>query len=171
MFAQVEPSSAPGPTALLWDLDNVAPPRQLLASFAAALCELLGPEEPMIAAAHRATYRSCLDVMTALGIQVLSGGRRRNGADRLLIDQARVLNGRGVERFIVASNDYRFARIASLGEVHVLTLNGGYVSQRLREVAATLTVLRWRDGRWCTDDAATTKLSPPPRTVTGGVVG
>lgn len=159
MSAQVEPSSDSGSAALLWDLDNVAPPRQLLASFAAALCDLLDPEEPMIAAAHRATYRSSLVVLTALGIQVLSGGRRRNGADRLLIDHAQKLKERGVGRFIVASNDFRFARIASLGELHVVTLSGDYVSQRLREVAATLTVLRRRDGRWYPEPVASTGLS------------
>lgn len=140
-----------GTTALLWDLDNVAPPRQQLASFAAALCGVLEPDEPVIAAAHRATYRSCLDVLAALGIEVLSGGRRRNGADRVLIDQARALNERGVERFIVASNDYRFARIASLGELHVLTLSGGSVSQRLREAASSVTLLTGGDRGWSSD--------------------
>ncbi len=158
--------------ALLWDLDNVAPPRKHLASLAEALCGLVKADEPLIAAAHRTTFRTCRETLSELGIQVLSGGRRRNGADRLLLARATELKECGVERFIVASNDYRFARIASLGELHVLTLSGSYVSQRLQEVASTLTVLGRRDdGCWCTNDGAIAKLSPPPRTVVGGAVG
>jgi hypothetical protein len=86
--------------------------------------------------------------LTSHGIQVISGGRRRNGADRLLLDHARSLKEQGVNRFMIASNDHRFARVATLGELHVLTLNGAYVSERLRAAAATVTVLGRHGAEW-----------------------
>jgi hypothetical protein len=146
MLAQV-----PGPldtSALLWDLDNVVPRRQHLASLAEVMCCLVKPDQSLIAAAHRTTFRSCQETLASLGIEVLSGGRRRNGADRVLLDRARALNEQGVERFLVASNDHRFARIASLGELHVLTLQGANLSERLRAAAATVTVLERGDHGW-----------------------
>ncbi|PRY44328.1 hypothetical protein LY71_1166 [Geodermatophilus tzadiensis] len=59
----------------------------------------------------------------------------------MLLRQARRLRKRGVERFIVASNDNAFAPIAATAEVHVVTLTGDLVSGRLRAVAQSITVL------------------------------
>jgi hypothetical protein len=71
----------------------------------------------MIAAAHRVVVRSCQTMLTDLGIQVLSGGRRRNGADRVLLAQTTALRQQGVTRFLVASNDQRFAGIAAFADL------------------------------------------------------
>ena len=127
--------------ALLWDLDNVAPRREHLASFAEALCALLAPDAPCVVAAHRRAFRSCQGRLTDLGMQVLSGGRRRNGADRVLLDQARALSQQGVQQFLIASNDARFARVASFADLHVLSLTDAYVSRRLRAAARSVTVM------------------------------
>lgn len=135
-------------TALLWDLDNVAPPREHLASLAEALCQMLPADAPLIAAGHRTVYRCCQPLLTDLGMQVFSGGRRANGADRVLAQQAQRLADQGVARFVVASNDARFARIARFADVHVVTLTDGYVSTRLRAAARDVTVLTHRHRAW-----------------------
>lgn len=145
----IEPlSDADTRTALLWDLDNVAPPREHLASLAEAICWFVGADEPVLAAGHRTLYRSCRTLLASLGIQVFSGGRRPNGADRVLLEHARRLAGDGVGRFLVASNDARFARIARFADLHVLTLTDDYVSSRLRAAASDVTVLTHRHRGW-----------------------
>lgn len=131
-----DPRSLPT-TALLWDLDNVACPREHLPSLAAALTTLVEPDAPRIAAAHRRAFRASRDLLSDLGVQVWSGGRRRNGADRVLLAQANRLRDAGVERFVVASNDHRFARIAEFSDLHVVTLTDDYLSLRLRAAAGT----------------------------------
>lgn len=135
-------------TALLWDLDNVACPREHLSSLAAALTSLVEPDAPRIAAAHRRAFRSSRDLLRGLGVQVWSGGRRRNGADRVLLAQAMRLKDVGVERFVVASNDHRFARIATFADLHVLTLTDEYLSLRLRAAAQSVTVLTYDGEAW-----------------------
>lgn len=147
-------------SALLWDLDNVAPPRLHLASLARTLCCLVAPEEPLIAAGHRVTFRACHEMLTDLGYEVLSGGRRNNGADRALLREARALAERGVRRFLVASNDHRFTRIAAFADLHVLSLTDEYISGRLRAVARSITVLSFSERGWERRDAS--RLTPIP---------
>jgi hypothetical protein len=86
-----------------------------------------------------------------LGIRTLSGGNRRDGADGVLMHQARLLKRKGIETFIVASNDHRFARIAAIADLHVLTLTDAYLSGRLRATARTITVLRLDGEGWRTE--------------------
>jgi hypothetical protein len=161
--ATTSPAWKPGPPgALLWDLDNVAPRRQHLAAVAEVLCRLVDGDEPVVAAGHRAVFRSSRALLTDLGIQVLSGGRRPNGADRVLLARAQMLAQQGVGRFVVATNDHRFAGIARFGDLHVVTLTDDLVSDRLRAVAGSLTVLRCQDGTWSTR----TKQVPPPGNAT-----
>jgi hypothetical protein len=145
--AEPKPNSLPT-TAMLWDFDNIAPPREHLASLAQALWGHIGPGVPLIAAAHRATFRSCRTMLADLGIELLSGGRRRNGSDRLLLDHAKALQQQGVTHFIVASNDYRFRRIATFAELHVLTLSASQVSDRLRAAALSVSVLERDHEGW-----------------------
>jgi hypothetical protein len=136
-----EPVANPRAVALLWDLDNVSPPREHVASLAEALCRLVPSDSPLIAAGHRVVFRSSRPLLAALGFEVLSGGRRADGADRVLMQQARLLHEQGVTRFLVASNDHRFAGIARFADLDVLTLSDAYVSARLRAAAGTVTVL------------------------------
>jgi len=89
--------------------------------------------------------------------------RRRGPAP---LAQARTFADHGVDRFLVASNDHRFARIAAFADLHVLTLHGALVSGRLKAVAATVTVLHHQDGAWRASDpqidlsAATNPVAP-----------
>lgn len=156
------PHLPPAPTtALLWDLDNVAPPRAHLCSLAEALLAFVEPgDSPRIAAGHRSTFRAAIDLLEPLGVQVLSGGRRRNGADRVLLDQARLLHAQGIERFVVASNDHRFRRIAAFADLDVLTLNNEGVSLRLRAVARSITVLERDAERWFSRSASVIDGTP-----------
>src|SRR4051794_32564496 len=101
MIKGPETDHTQGPSALLWDLDNVAPAREHLASFARALCCLVEPDEPAISAGHRLNFRSSRALLIDLGFQVLSGGRRTNGADRVLMQQAHLLAEQGITRFVV----------------------------------------------------------------------
>lgn len=137
-----------GAIALLWDLDNVAPPREHLGTLAEAMRWLVPAEAPVLAAGHRTVYRSCRALLSDLGIEVMSGGRRANGADRVLVEHAERLADHGVRRFVVASNDARFASIARFAEVRVLTLTHDYVSSRLRAVAQEVTVLTRHHRGW-----------------------
>jgi hypothetical protein len=155
---QQEPS--PPIAALLWDLDNVAPGRAHLGSLALAISGLVRPDAPRIAAGHRYTYGFSAGPLQALGIQVLSGGRRRNGADRVLLNQATALWTRGVERFLVASNDHRFARIAAFADLHVITLDESGLSMRLRDQAQSVTVFRRGDDGWLRLSASTPSAIP-----------
>lgn len=135
-------------TALLWDLDNVTPRRAHLASFARALCCLVEPNEPVISAGHRVNFRTCRHLLAGLGFQVYSGGRGRNGADRILLREARTLADQGTRRFIVASHDHKFARIAALGELHVVSLSGVNISTALRAVAHSIWVMSLTERGW-----------------------
>lgn len=147
-------------SALLWDLDNVAPPRLHLASLARFLCCRVAPDEPLIAAGHRVVFRASREMLTDLGFEVLSGGRRHNGADRALLGAARALADQGVRRFLVASNDHRFARIAAFADLHVLSLTDEHVSSRLRGVARSVSVLSFSERGW--ERRAATGLAPVP---------
>ncbi len=132
-------------TALLWDLDNVSTRRADLASMAQVVADLVQPAAARIAAAHRRSWRSCQTALTTAGFEVISGGRRSNGADRLLLQQARLLHRQGVTQFVVASNDHFFVEVASFADLHVVTLSDAYLSARLRAAAESVTVLV-RDG-------------------------
>ncbi len=147
------PSRLTGPegrlrTALLWDLDNVAPPRMHLASFARALCCLVEPDEPVISAGHRVNFRSSRNLLTDLGLQVHSGGRGSNGADRILLREARTLADQGIQRFSVASHDHKFARIAAFGDLHVISLTGVNISTALGAVARSIWVMSLSERGW-----------------------
>jgi hypothetical protein len=129
----------------LWDLDNVSVPLVDLGSLAQALSGLVEDGAPRVASANWRAFRRAGDTLRAHGIRVVCGARIPDGADGVLLRQARRLRKRGVERFIVASNDHAFAGIAAKAEVHVVTLTADYVSDRLRAAAHSVTVLT-RDG-------------------------
>ena len=153
--------------ALLWDLDNVAPRQEHVESLAHALSTLVDRQAPRIAAGHRQTYRRWAGPLHDLGIRVLSGGRRPNGADRVLLQQAGVLHEQGVERFLVATNDHRFARIATFADLHVATLTVGYVSRALRSAARSITVLEHAEAGWRPLHSPVPGTADPQRRVQG----
>jgi hypothetical protein len=149
-MSSVSSRSVHGPplSALLWDLDNVSVPWTDLAPLAQALCGLVESGAPRVAAANWRAFRNCRDTLRAEGIRVICGGHQPDGADGVLLHQARRLRKRGVERFLVASNDHAFARIAKSAELHVLTLSDAQVSGRLRAAACSVTVLKRGDDGW-----------------------
>ncbi|WNV74449.1 hypothetical protein [Geodermatophilus sp. DSM 44513] len=162
--AVAKPQPPTASAALLWDLDNVSVPLADLDALAQALCGLVPDGAPMLASANWRAFRLAGDILRAHGIRVLCGSRDPNGADGVLcgsrdpngadgvlLKRARRLKRRGVERFIVATNDHAFARIANFAEVHVATLTSNYVSSRLRTAAASVTVLTHVGEDWRAD--------------------
>lgn len=134
-------------TALLWDLDNVAPPRQHLASFAWALSGLVAPDEPVIAAGHRLTFRACRPLLATSGFRCAPAGDGTTAPDRALLREARTPADQGFRRFLVASNDHRFARIAAFANLPVPSLTDEYISGRLRTVAERVGAVAERTSR------------------------
>lgn len=141
----------PSTEALLWDLDNVSTPLADLDSLAQAISVLVEPGAPRVASANWRAFRLCRDTLGQHGIRVICGGRNPDGADGVLLWQARRLRKRGIERFVVASNDHAFARLAASAEVHVVTLTDDYVSGRLRTAARSVTVLTHNGDGWRAD--------------------
>lgn len=128
--------------ALLWDLDNVAARQDDLPSLAQALTALVPPGAPRIVAAHWRAYKTHRAMLSRQGFRVLCGGNLPDGADSVLLRQARRLHRKhGIGRFVLASNDQDFTRIAIFGDLHVVTLDSERLSLRLRNCASTLTVL------------------------------
>lgn len=120
-------------TVLLWDLDNVTPGNRLMAAFARTLAAAAGPCCPVFAAGHSGVCRAVRDDLTAAGVTVLTGARRRDGADRALLHLAHTLaQHRGTRHFLIASNDHAFAHLPKAAEVTVITLHPDLVSGRLR---------------------------------------
>lgn len=153
MSTHPAPKEVNAPAALLWDLDNVSVCVPDLATLAGALTRLVGRKSPRVAAANWRAFRLSRTALAAHGVRLLSAGRHPGGADAVLLRQARELRRHGVTRLLVASNDHAFARLADTAELHVVTLTGNYVSQRLRAAARSVTVLV-RDGDgWTTHPA------------------
>jgi hypothetical protein len=138
----------PAPVAMLWDMDNVTTGRQEIAGLARLLGGLGSPEVRRIAAGHHVTCRTNGGVASEMGFEVVSGGRRRQGADRQLLRHASRQAERGARYFWVVSNDGAFSRVAGLGYVTVLTLDETRVSERLRAAAIAVIALKREAGQW-----------------------
>lgn len=148
--------------ALLWDLDNVNVRKAELPRLADALAALVGPGAVLIAAGHRTRYRASREMLAAHGIELLSGGRRASGADRQLVARARLLRRKGVRRYVVVSNDGDLARLAQLGDLHVVTLNASQLSRKLLAVGCQVWVLVFDQGGWHAQPAQPDCRTPPP---------
>lgn len=140
---------------LLWDLDNMPGPRGQLLSLAQALTYRVSPGSPMFASGRRGAHRWAERELPRLGIEVISGGRGRSGADRCLCDRGRTLRRSGHERFVVVSNDKFFACLSRVGDLHVVTLDAARVSRKLVAVAAQVTALDHVEDTWSPRDVTT----------------
>ena len=129
-----------GPRALLWDLDNVAPPRADLVALAWGLRGACGRDPVLVAAGHRGVARSARRLLEPVGFTVLSGGSRRDGADYALLAEHRRMLRRGVARVAVASGDRIFQKVAQRSEVVVFTLRPSQVSLKLVACASAVIV-------------------------------
>jgi hypothetical protein len=138
----------PGPVTMLWDMDNVLTGREDVGGLARLLGDFGGTDVSRIAAGHFVTCRAHGTTARRMGFEVLSGGRRPQGADRLLLRHASKHAKRGVRHFWVASNDGAFSRVADLGYLTVLTLDQTRVSARLRSAALAVVSLRRGASEW-----------------------
>jgi hypothetical protein len=127
------------PVLVLWDLDNVTPGHNALPRLAAALAAAVGPACPVFAAGRAGAFDPVLENLTGLGITVLPGNRRRDGADGALLHLACTLaKPRDVRHIVVLSNDRAFAALPKRAAVSVLTLSPDSVSGCLRARALSV---------------------------------
>ena len=146
-------SSAPNewpvrPRVLLWDIDNMPGKHWQFLSLARVLSLTVPEGAPRYAAARRGTWRRTQPMLAQYGFEVLSGGRSTSGADRRLCDTGRSLRRHGYRRFVVVSNDHFFSRLASFGEIDVVTLDPANLGTRLSEAARSVTVLTFNGATW-----------------------
>lgn len=137
------PAADGGDTALLIDLENYCPGSRRPTRVASQLRQLLdaaGPVSSTVAVAATAVAHRQRHVLATAGITVLSVPAGHNAADEALITEARRLARTGVRRFIVASGDHIFARVASFGELVVITHATHEVSRRLSNAASEVRV-------------------------------
>lgn len=132
----------PAPVAMLWDMDNVLTSRQDVPRLARVLGEFGGPGVRRFASGHSVTCRAYGTTATEMGFEVVNGGRRAQGADRVLLRHASKQAECGAGHFWVVSNDGSFARVAEMGYLTVLTLDETRVSGRLR--AAAIAVISFK---------------------------
>lgn len=119
-----QPVNAVAPAVLLIDLENMIGlnPRPATVSCKLdALMSRAGPGVPAVAAcaASRITGPG-RDVLSRNGVRLLVAGGDKNGADQTLLAEAERLARDGCGRFLVASNDSGFARIAELGRLEII---------------------------------------------------
>lgn len=97
--------------ALLCDLDNVTAGVNADAALADQITERCDGTNLLCTAGHRDTYRQHRERLAAIGITVISGGQRPQGADQEPLHYGHIVARRGVSTFVVASNDGTFARV------------------------------------------------------------
>lgn len=120
---------------LLWDLDNLSTSAGRIQDLATLMGRFGGPDTERFAAGHQVICRSHGAFARQAGFEVRSAGRRRQGADRLLLRHATDLATRGVKYFCVGSSDGAFASIGELGHLVVITMDASRVSRRLSAAA------------------------------------
>jgi hypothetical protein len=139
-------------------MDNVSTGRDQVADLARLLGALGGPGVQRIAAGHFVTCRAHGPAAAERGFEVLDGGRRPQGADRLLLRRASRQAKNGARHFWVASNDGAFSQVARLGPLTVLTLDETRVSARLRAAAIAGISLRRTEDEWRVQYAGGTRF-------------
>jgi len=148
----------PGPVTPLWDMDNVSTGRDQVADLARLLGALGGPDVRRIAAGHCVTCRAHGSAVAESGFEVLNGGHRPQGADRLLLRRASRQAEHGTRHFWIASNDGDYAQLAQLGTLAVLTIDKTRVSARLRTAAIVVISLRRTEAEWRVQYASGTRF-------------
>jgi len=118
------PATPSGPGVLLIDLENMvghkARPSILMARVD-ALVQHAGPGLPVVAAcAENRISPQGKQILSDRGARLLVVGGDKNAADRALLEEAKRLAANGCRRFVVASADRAFGRLAELGELEVM---------------------------------------------------
>jgi hypothetical protein len=126
--------TTPASTALLIDLENMVGANAkpgMLALKLDALTSQAGDGIPVIAACagSRITPASA-QVLKDRKITLRKTGGEKNAADKALLEEAARLAGQGCRRFIVASHDSTFARIAELGELEIIAWTSPKIAQK-----------------------------------------
>ena len=109
---------------LLVDLENMvgqmAKPRTVTARMQ-ALIRCAGPEVTIVAACARARITPAgAKVLQEHNVGLLTVDGSKDAADEALLAEAQRMADHGCRRFVVASNDSRFARLADLGDLEIV---------------------------------------------------
>jgi hypothetical protein len=109
---------------LLVDLENMVGQKAkpgIVAARMEALIERGGPGVEVVAACARARITpDGTKVLHDRGVTLLTVDGSKDAADEALLAEAQRLASGGCHRFVVASNDSRFARLADLGDLEIL---------------------------------------------------
>ncbi len=126
----------PPDVVLLIDVENIVGQKakpNLMAARVGVLIRLAGPGARVVAACakDRITVPST-HVLHAHNVTLLTVGATKDAADEALLAEAQRLAHQGCRRFVVASNDSRFAQLADLGTLEIVV----WKTQRTRPVYA-----------------------------------
>ena len=143
---------------LLIDVENIIGQKakpNLMAARVGVLIRQAGPGVRVVAACakDRITEPST-HVLHSHNVTLLTVGATKNAADEALLAEAQALAHKGCRRFVVASNDSRFAQLADLGTLEIVV----WKTQKTRPgYAARASRIH--------------RLQCPPATTTPGVTG
>lgn len=126
----------PPDVVLLIDIENIIGQKakpNLMAARVGVLIHQAGPGARAVAACakDRITVPSTL-ILDAHNVTLLTVGATKDAADNALLAEAQRLAHQGCRRFVVASNDSRFAQLADLGTLEIVV----WETQRTRPVYA-----------------------------------
>jgi len=128
----------PGRSALLIDLENFCPGSRRQKRVLAQLRHLLllaGPVDEVVAFAATPVLARQATLLAAAGIRALGVRPGRDAADKALVAHAKQLAAAGTTRFVVASADHYFARVAKFGQLRVISTPDHPVSTVLAAAA------------------------------------
>lgn len=128
--------TGPPDVVLLIDIENIIGQKakpNLMAARVGVLIRQAGPGARVVAACakSRITVPST-HVLHAHNVTLLTVGATKDAADEALLAEAQRLAYQGCRRFVVASNDSRFAQLADLGTLEIVV----WETQKTRPVYA-----------------------------------
>ncbi len=135
-YSQYVRVAEPPDVVLLIDIENIVGQKakpNLMAARVGVLIRQAGPGAWAVAACakDRITVPST-HVLQAHNVTLLTVGAAKDAADEALLAEAQRLAHQGCRRFVVASNDSRFAQLADLGTLEIVV----WETQKMRPVYA-----------------------------------
>lgn len=127
-----------GRSALLIDLENVCPGSRHRERVLAQMCSLLrlaGPVDEIVAFVAAPVSARQAALLVEAGIPTVGVGPGPNAAGKAIVARAEQLAAAGTTRFVVASANRYFARVASFGELRVISTPRVPVSKALAAAA------------------------------------
>lgn len=116
--------TGPPDAVLLIDIENIIGQKakpNLMAARVGVLIRQAGPGVRAVAACAKGRITEpSTHVLQSHNVTLLTVGATKNAADEALLAEAQALAHKGCRRFVVASNDSRFAQLADLGTLEIV---------------------------------------------------